>query len=61
MLIDVARAHAQRRQVTEAVAALHQAEDISPELAAGHELVRQLASDLFTIQDPAISQAVRTS
>ncbi len=52
MLIDVARAHAQRRQVTEAVAALRQAEDIAPEQTRGHELVRQLLSDLLTMQDP---------
>ncbi len=52
MLIDVARAHAQRRQVSEAVAALHQAEDITPEQVRGHELVRQLVSDLLTMQQP---------
>ncbi len=52
MLIDVARAHAQRRQVTEAVAALHQAEDITPEQVRGHDLVRQLVSDLLIMQDP---------
>jgi hypothetical protein len=52
MLIDVARAHAQRRQVSEATAALRQAEDITPELVHGHELVRQLVSDLITMQDP---------
>jgi tetratricopeptide (TPR) repeat protein len=52
MLIDVARAHTQRRQVGEAVAALRQAEDITPELVRGHELVRQLVSDLLTMQDP---------
>jgi len=52
MLIDVARAHAQRRQVGEAVAALCKAEDVTPELVRGHELVRQLVSDLLTMQDP---------
>jgi tetratricopeptide (TPR) repeat protein len=52
MLIDVARAHAQRRQVSEATAALRQAGDITPELVHGHELVRQLVSDLITMQDP---------
>jgi transcriptional regulator with XRE-family HTH domain len=52
MLIDVARAHAQRRQVHEAVAALLQAEDITPEQVRGHALVRQLVSDLLTMQDP---------
>jgi transcriptional regulator with XRE-family HTH domain len=52
MLIDVARAHAQRRQVGEAVAALLQAEDITPEQLRSHDLVRQLVSDLLTMQDP---------
>ena len=51
-LIDVARAHTQRRQVSEAVIALRQADDITPEQVRGHELVRQLVSDLLTMQDP---------
>jgi hypothetical protein len=51
MLIDVARAHAQRRQVGEAVAALLQAETITPEQVRGHALVRQLVSDLLTMQE----------
>lgn len=52
MLIDVARAHTQRRQVQEAVAALRQAEDITPEQVRAHGLVRQIVSDLLTMQDP---------
>lgn len=52
MLVDVARAHAQRRQIGEAVAALVQAEDITPELIRGHDLARQTVSDLLTMQDP---------
>jgi transcriptional regulator with XRE-family HTH domain len=56
MLIDVARAHAQRRQVHEAVAALLQAEAITPEQVRGHALVRQLVSDLLTTQDPPASE-----
>jgi tetratricopeptide (TPR) repeat protein len=52
MLIDVARAHAQRRQVIEAVTALREAEDITPEQVRSHELVRQLVSDLLTMQHP---------
>jgi transcriptional regulator with XRE-family HTH domain len=52
MLIDVARAHTQRRQVQEAVAALLQAEAITPEQTRGHALVRQLVSDLLAMQDP---------
>jgi transcriptional regulator with XRE-family HTH domain len=56
MLIDVARAHAQRRQVREAVAALREAEQITPEQVRGHDLVRQLVSDLITMQDPPASE-----
>jgi tetratricopeptide (TPR) repeat protein len=51
-LLDVARAHTQRRQVSEAVATLIQAEGIAPELVRGHDLTRQLVSDLLTMQDP---------
>jgi transcriptional regulator with XRE-family HTH domain/tetratricopeptide (TPR) repeat protein len=52
MLIDVARAHAQRRQAGDAVTALLQAETITPEQVRGHALTRQLVSDLLTMQDP---------
>jgi transcriptional regulator with XRE-family HTH domain len=52
MLVDVARAHAQRRQVAEAVAAIRQAEEITPEQVRGHYLARQIISDLLTMQDP---------
>jgi transcriptional regulator with XRE-family HTH domain len=52
MLMDVARANAQRRQVADAVAALRQAEEIAPELLRGHYLVRQIVSDLLTMADP---------
>jgi transcriptional regulator with XRE-family HTH domain len=51
-LIDIARAHAQRRQVSDAVAVLREAEDISPELVGGHEQTRQVVSDLLSMQDP---------
>jgi transcriptional regulator with XRE-family HTH domain len=53
MLIDVARAHAQRRQVDEAVAALCRADELTPEQVRGHGLVRRLVADLLTIRDPA--------
>ena len=52
MLIDVARAYAQRRQVHEAVGALREAEEITPEQVRSHDLARQLVSDLLTMQDP---------
>jgi transcriptional regulator with XRE-family HTH domain len=56
MLIDVARAHAQRRQVTEAVTALRQAEQITPEQVREHDLARQLVADLLTMQEPPSSE-----
>jgi transcriptional regulator with XRE-family HTH domain len=52
MLIDVARAHAQRRQVSEAVAALRQAEELTPEQVHAHALVRQVVTDLMAMQNP---------
>jgi transcriptional regulator with XRE-family HTH domain len=52
MLIDVARAHAQRRQVAEAVAALVQAEGLTPEQVHAHALVRQVVADLVAMQVP---------
>jgi hypothetical protein len=56
LLIDVARAHAQRRQVGDAVVALRQAEAITPEQVRGHDLVRQLVSDLLTMRDPPTAE-----
>ncbi|HWG00769.1 MAG TPA: helix-turn-helix transcriptional regulator [Trebonia sp.] len=53
MFIDVARAHAQRRQVAQAVEALRQAEDLAPEQVHAHALVRQVVADLFAMQNPA--------
>jgi transcriptional regulator with XRE-family HTH domain len=53
MLIDVARAHTQRRQVDQAVAALCRADELTPEQVRGHGLVRRLVSDLLAMQDPA--------
>ncbi|GAB2828909.1 helix-turn-helix transcriptional regulator [Actinoallomurus bryophytorum] len=58
MLIDVARAHAQRRQVDEAVAVLCRGEEITPEQIRAHPRVRQLVADLLTMQNPP-SQALR--
>jgi transcriptional regulator with XRE-family HTH domain len=52
MLIDVARAHAQRRQVDSAVAALAQAEELTPEQVHAHALVRQVVADLEAMQSP---------
>ncbi|GAB3439293.1 helix-turn-helix transcriptional regulator [Streptomonospora sediminis] len=51
-LIDVARAHLQRRSADSAVSALERAEQITPEQVRSHPLVRQTLGDLLTIQDP---------
>ena len=53
--IDLARAHTQRRQVDEAVSALLEAETITPEQIRNHRIVRQVVSDLLTMQDPPSS------
>jgi transcriptional regulator with XRE-family HTH domain len=52
MLIDLARAHAQRRQVAQAVAALRHAEDLTPEQVHAHALVRRVVADLLAMQNP---------
>lgn len=52
MRIDVARAHAQRRQVDQAVSALLEAETVAPEQVRNHRIARQLVSDLLTMQEP---------
>ncbi|MFC7326879.1 helix-turn-helix domain-containing protein [Marinactinospora rubrisoli] len=50
--IDVARAHLQRRNADQAIAALERAEAVTPEQTHAHPLVRQAIADLLTIQDP---------
>jgi hypothetical protein len=52
MLIDVARAHTQRRHVDEATSVLLEAETVTPEQIQNHRVVRQLVSDLLTMQEP---------
>ncbi|HEU5384648.1 MAG TPA: helix-turn-helix transcriptional regulator [Streptosporangiaceae bacterium] len=56
LLIETARAHAQRRQADQAIATLLRAEQITPELVRGHVLVRQLVTDLLTMQDPPAAE-----
>jgi hypothetical protein len=46
LLIDVARAHMQRRQFDAVVRVLRQAEDITPEQVQRHRTVRGLIHDL---------------
>ena len=55
--VDITGMSPERRaQVGEAVTALRQAEDITPELVHGHYLARQLVSDLLTMQDPPLGE-----
>ncbi|MFG2071248.1 helix-turn-helix domain-containing protein [Nonomuraea maritima] len=56
LFIDLARAHTQRRQVDEAVAQLLAAETVTPEQIRNHRVVRQLVSDLLSMQDPASAE-----
>ncbi|WP_026876226.1 helix-turn-helix domain-containing protein [Jiangella gansuensis] len=45
--VELARAHAQRRDAAAAVAAIREAYDIAPELVVGHPTVHALLSDLL--------------
>jgi tetratricopeptide (TPR) repeat protein len=47
LLMDVARAHAQRRHVGEALTALLDAERVSPEYVRSHHLAHDTIADLF--------------
>jgi hypothetical protein len=46
--VDLARAHAQRRQIDQAVSALLEAEAITQEQIRNHRTTHQLVSDLLT-------------
>ncbi|MCH6161422.1 helix-turn-helix domain-containing protein [Streptomyces marispadix] len=50
--LDVARAHAQRRQIGESVAAIRAAQRLSPELVGALPAVKQLVADLATMSQP---------
>ncbi|MEU6540530.1 helix-turn-helix transcriptional regulator [Streptomyces sp. NPDC047000] len=50
--VDVARAHAQRRHVDDAVRALLKARETSPEMVQGLPVVKRLAADLLTMSQP---------
>lgn len=47
--IDVARAHTQRRQLGDALAALLRAEQVSPEQVRGHHLARKTIDELLRL------------
>lgn len=58
-LIDVARAHSQRRQISEATAALLRADDIAPEQLRSHQLARDVLDDLLEQAGPRASAELR--
>ena len=50
--LDLARAHAQRRQIPAAVSAVREAQRLSPEIVRAMPMVKQLVSDLLTMSQP---------
>ncbi|MGP3999154.1 hypothetical protein [Streptomyces sp. 8N706] len=55
-LLDVARAHAQRRHVGEAVAALTEAEALAPEQIRTHHLSRGVIRDLVQLSGTRVPE-----
>lgn len=55
-LLDVARAHAQRRHVGEAVAALIEAEELAPEQIRSHHLSRGVVRDLVQLSGTRVPE-----
>lgn len=58
-LLDVARAHAQRRHVGEATAALLEAETLAPEQIHDHHLARDVMRDLIQLSGSRVPEALR--
>ncbi|MEU0410112.1 helix-turn-helix transcriptional regulator [Streptomyces griseorubiginosus] len=58
-LLDVARAHAQRRHVGEATAALLEAEALTPEQIHDHYLAREVIRDLIQLSEPRVPESLR--
>ncbi|MET8446597.1 helix-turn-helix transcriptional regulator [Streptomyces sp. NPDC005209] len=58
-LLDVARAHAQRRHVGEATAALLEAEVLAPEQIQDHHLAREVIRDLLQLSGPRVPESLR--
>ncbi|MER6526794.1 helix-turn-helix transcriptional regulator [Streptomyces sp. NPDC001508] len=57
--LDVARAHAQRRHVGEATAALLEAEALAPEQIHDHHLAREVIRDLVQLSEPRVPESLR--
>jgi transcriptional regulator with XRE-family HTH domain len=58
-LLDVARAHAQRRHVGEAAAALLEAEALAPEQIHDHHLAREVIRELTQLSGRRIPESLR--
>ena len=58
-LLDVARAHAQRRHVGEATAALLESEALAPEQVHDHHLAREVIRDLIQLSEPRVPESLR--
>lgn len=58
-LLDVARAHAQRRHVGEATAALLESEALAPEQIHDHHLARDVIRDLIQLSEPRVPESLR--
>ncbi|WP_369186364.1 helix-turn-helix domain-containing protein [Streptomyces sp. R08] len=59
LLLDVARAHAQRRHVGEATAALLESEVLAPEQIHDHHLAREVIRDLIQLSEPRVPESLR--
>jgi len=58
-LIDLARAHAQRRRASETVRVLQEAEDYAPEQVRSHQHVREMVRDLLRGERRAVNPELR--
>ncbi|MFF5107386.1 helix-turn-helix domain-containing protein [Streptomyces sp. NPDC000134] len=58
-LLDVARAHAQRRHVGEATAAILEAESLAPEQIHDHHLAREVVRDLIQLSGSRVAKPLR--
>jgi transcriptional regulator with XRE-family HTH domain len=58
-LIDLARAHAQRRRAAETVRVLQEAEDYAPEQVRSHQHVREMVRDLLRGERRAVNPELR--
>ncbi|MFF7330894.1 helix-turn-helix domain-containing protein [Streptomyces sp. NPDC008150] len=59
-LLDVARAHAQRRHVGDATAALLSAEALAPEQIHDHRLARETVRELIQVSGPRVPATLRS-